>query len=327
MPRNLKTLVEVPRPGSLGGREGQERPAAGDPDRVLLVRLESAHLRVDIAPGIGGRIVGIVERSTGHEFLWRNPRLALRPLPPGSAYDPNFYGGIDELLPNDVPENIGGIDCPDHGELWTTPLACEHRDGAIRLAGTLPLTGLVYEKQISLRESSPHLDIRYRITNPAAQPRAFMWKLHAAIAAQPGDVIDCPARTGQVADAAWSRFSTLEPFAWPVIEGQEAHIVPAPGPTCDFFYLSGLETGRMAWRRPAAGLEFCIGFDTAVFPYAWLFSSYGGLDGHFTAVLEPCTTMPISVNEALRRGQCTVLDPGRSLETTVSLRAGPLSTP
>jgi hypothetical protein len=39
----------------------------------------------------------------------------------GADYDSNFYGGIDELIPNDIPENIDGIDDPDHGELWTTP--------------------------------------------------------------------------------------------------------------------------------------------------------------------------------------------------------------
>jgi len=290
-----------------------------DLDGTRLVRIESAHLLADISPSVGGRIVSLIEKSTGHEFLWRNPALPLRAMPPGTEYDPNFFGGIDELLPNDIPEQIDGVDCPDHGELWTTPLDCKRVGDKLNLLGTLPHTGLIYEKELALRAGSPHMDIRYRITNPTGRRKNFLWKLHAALAVNPGDVIDCPARKGLVVDPAWSRFSRLEPFDWPNVEGRAANIIPEPENSCDFFYLSGLESGRMAWRRPDEGFEFSYEFDTAVFPYAWLFASYGGFDGHFTAILEPCTAMPISVNEAARQSQCSALEPGQSLETTVTI--------
>jgi hypothetical protein len=35
-------------------------------------------------------------------------------------------------------------------------------------------------------------------------------------------------------------------------------------------------------------------------------------------VLEPCTAMPFSVNEAARLGQCSLLEPGQSIETRIS---------
>ena len=95
--------------------------------------------------------------------------------------------------------------------------------------------------------------------------------------------------------------------------------------TVDFFYLFDLREGRMAWRRPQEGLEFAYHFDTRVFPYAWLFASYGGFLGHYTVVLEPCAAMPISVNEAARKSQCSVLQPGETLETRVSIRAARLT--
>ena len=292
-------------------------------DATRIVRIESSHLRMDIAPTIGGRVVSLVGKSTGHEFLWRNTTLPLKAMAPGAEYDPNFFGGIDELLPNDIPERIDGLDCPDHGELWTTPLDCASAGDGLKLFGALPLTGLFYEKELRLHADSPRIDIRYRITNSGGHRRRFMWKLHAALAVKPGDVIECPARKGQVADPAWSRFSVAEPFDWPNVGGRAANIIPEPENTCDFFYLSDLEAGRMTWRRPDAGLEFSYEFDTEVFPYAWLFASYGGFNGHFTAILEPCTALPISVNEAARQGQCSALEPGESLETTVTIHAGP----
>src|SRR5437868_3017339 len=87
--------------------------------------MESAFLKVDVVPGVGGRIVSLVHKPSGHEFLWHNPALRLELKPSGAEYDPNFYGGIDELLPNDLAEPINGVECPDHGELWTTPLHTE----------------------------------------------------------------------------------------------------------------------------------------------------------------------------------------------------------
>src|SRR5690349_2794209 len=60
-------------------------------DGIPIVRLESQFLRADVAPGIGGRTVSLVDKATGHEFLWRNQNLRLQLLPAGSEYDPNFY--------------------------------------------------------------------------------------------------------------------------------------------------------------------------------------------------------------------------------------------
>ena len=84
---------------------------------MTLILLENDCLRVLIAPEIGGRVVSLIDRETGREFLWRNPALQLGRSPPGTSYDPNFYGGIDELLPCALPETIYGVVCPDHSEL------------------------------------------------------------------------------------------------------------------------------------------------------------------------------------------------------------------
>jgi len=293
-------------------------------DGQRVVRLRSDLLEVDVAPRVGGRVVRLRHLETDYEFLWKNHRLHLEPMPPGSEYDPHFYGGIDELLPNDIPETIDGIACPDHGELWTAGLDWRVDGESLVLEGELPLCGLTYEKRMRLRADSPRLDFHYRIGNPTDRQRHFLWKLHAALAVAEGDLIDCPARQAQVVDLEYSRFDTLKPFPWPEIQGQRANVVPASEEgTVDFFYLFDLEAGRMAWKRPSRGLTFEYAFDTATFPYAWLFASYGGFDGHYTVVLEPCTTMPISVNDAAREGRCGRLAPGETLETEVSIHAGP----
>jgi hypothetical protein len=50
------------------------------------------------------------------------------------------------------------------------------------------------------------------------------------------------------------------------------------------------------------------------------------LNQNYTAVLEPATAMPVSVNEAARLKQCSLLKAGEQLSTRVSIYAGsPLS--
>lgn len=291
-------------------------------DGTEVLRLINDSLEVDVAPAVGGRIVGILDRASGYRFLWNNEGLPLCRLPAGSEYDPAFFGGIDELLPNDMPETIDGYDAPDHGELWTMALDCARGDNAIQLSGRLPRSGLAYHRTIRLPDSGNEVVFGYRITNESGSPRRFLWKLHAALNIRPGDEIICPAARAVVADPEWSRWKSRVPFAWPRVDEARADVVPEQDGTVDFLYLYELSEGRMGWRRPATGMTFEYRFDPDVFPCCWYFASYGGFFGHTTAVLEPCTNMPISVNTAAASGRCARLDPGGSIETTVTLFAG-----
>lgn len=292
-------------------------------DETHVVRMENDFLVLDVAPGVGGRMVNLIEKSTGYQFLWHNETLKLERLEPGAEYDPNFYGAIDELLPNDIPETINGVECPDHGELWTLPLGHRVEGKTLVLGGRLPLFGLNYEKRVTLRADGPHVDLDYRVENVSGTRREFLWKLHAALNIGKGDRIVCPAKHAQVGALEYSRWSSTKPFAWPEIEGGRADVMPAKDGTMDFLYLFDLEEGRMAWESADGKLTFAYEFDTKVFPYAWLFASFGGFEGHYTAVLEPCTTMPISVNEAAKLGQCAALEAGEAIKTHVSIYAGP----
>jgi len=293
-------------------------------DGTPIVRMESDFLQVDTAPGVGGRVVKLLEKSSNHQFLWHNPALKLEKLEPGAAYDPNFYGTIDELIPNDIPEVIDGMACPDHGELWTAALDYRIGEEALVLTGMLPIFGLRYERRMRLASNSSMIHFDYRIQNLSGARRQFLWKLHAALSIGAGDHIVCPARRAVVADPQYSRWSSVEPFPWPMIEGKRADVVPENDGSMDFLYLYDLEQGRIAWESADRSLTFAYTFDLQVFPYAWLFASFGGFDGHYMAILEPCTTMPISVNEAAPLGQCSALEAGETLETSVSIYAGPM---
>jgi hypothetical protein len=229
---------------------------------------------------------------------------------------------MDELLPNDIPESIDGLAYPDHGELWTTALDYEWQGDAIAVSGKLATSGLFYRKKVRMDGAAPIISLEYTIRNETAAARHFLWKLHAALEIEAGDKLVSPAKTASVVDPAYSRFTRQAPFPWPVIEDQDASVVPPKDNGVDFFYLFDTAEGVMNFLGGENRTLFSIRYDKKVFPYQWYFASYGGFLDHYTAILEPCTSMPISVNDAAKMGQCSVLGPGEEITTTVRLYAG-----
>ena len=283
---------------------------------------ENDHIKFEIVPAAGGKILSVYSKHLQKEFLWRNTNLLLETHHPGADYDANFLGGIDELIPNDIPETIDSIAYPDHGELWTTSLNCELSEDKISVFGTLKLSGLYYKKIISLEASSPVINLEYTIKNESGSNRNFLWKLHAALSIEDGDKLVTSAQKGKVVDPDYSRFTNVNEFAWPQIENTDASIVPNKNNTIDFFYLYDIEKAEMDLLSNNYNHLFRYSYDKSVFPYQWYFASYGGFLNHFTAILEPCTSMPISVNDAKESGQCTVLEPGQEINTVVRIYAG-----
>jgi len=289
---------------------------------VELVTLSNRYGHVKVAPAIGGRIISIRLESTGEELLWHNENISLQTNVSGAAYDPNFYGGIDELLPCDEPERIDGIDCPDHGELWTTPLQWEIVDDVLKLQGVLPRFGLTYTREMHLSPDKPEIISQYRIGNPTAETRHFLWKLHAALPVNPGDLVECPAVYAKPVDAAYTTCKSMEPFLWPYSGESNKSVIPESNGTCEFLYLYELSEGTMSFIGKESHTYFTYHFDKSVFPYPWLFQSFGGFDGHEVTVLEPCTNMPLRVNDAIKREQCASLPPLGELSTTIRISFG-----
>lgn len=291
-------------------------------DSVLVIRAENDHIAFEIAPQIGGRIISVYNKNLKKEFLWHNKHLNLAENKPGADYDSNFWGGIDELIPNDIPETVDSIAYPDHGELWTASLEYEVNEEGLSVFGLLPLSGLYYKKTLSLSVNEPVIRTRYEIRNDSGTTRHFLWKLHAAIQIAAGDRVLSSAGNARAVDLSASRIKSEEEFPWPHLQKNDVSKVPAYDKTMDFFYLYDVTRPQMGMLSDEGKSLFEYGYDNAVFPYQWYFASYGQFNEHYTAILEPASAMPVSVNEAKLLNQCTVLGAGEKIETVVTIYAG-----
>ena len=266
--------------------------------------LENSLLRIEVDPEHGGRVTSFFSKANQTEFLWYDPSRL--PVNPALDYDGNFAGGMDELVPCDLPEH--GF--PDHGELWTQTLQATFDQDRLVLEGRLPKCGLYYKRTMSVNNN--YIISNYLLQNLTSRPLDFMWKLHAAWAIAPGDRLAVPASCFQAADPGdWSKAATALPVRW-----NGSYDVPAMDGTSDFFYLTDLSNGSMELHR-RDGQCFRCDFDTAVFPCAWVFASFGRLNGSRTLIMEPCTNYPVSLDDAVKAHCCARLDPGGLLSTEV----------
>lgn len=289
---------------------------------MVILTGENDQIRFEIVPAMGGKLTSIYHKILKKEFLWHNEGLDLGMNATGTGYDSHFWGGVDELLPNDIPETVDDQEYPDHGELWTTSLQYELMENQLVVYGKLAQSGLFYRKTLSLDPGSAELHLDYQIRNESGHTRHFLWKLHAALTISAGDRLLTSARKAKVVYPEASRFTSLDEFNWPLVEGIDAAVVPAKGDSMDFFYLYKAPEGEMGLISGDGKYLFAYRYDQDIFPFQWYFASYGKFRDHYTAILEPASAMPVSVNEAMEKKQCTVLAPGQEIATRVTIYAG-----
>ena len=171
------------------------------------------------------------------------------------------------------------------------------------------------------------LEIDETLTNEGHEPMDLMWGHHPALGQRfiESDCrIDCAARTVVVdADVGdGSRFAPGERFAWPVglgRDGREIDVSVVVGPEAridDMLYLTDLEEGWWAVTSRQRRVGFGISFDLATFRHIWLWMPLGGSWGgpsfgrHYTLALEPFSSIPAILSNAIAAGTQLVMEPG-----------------
>ncbi|MFB9280233.1 DUF5107 domain-containing protein [Cohnella cellulosilytica] len=292
------------------------------------VILENGLLRVVILPELGAKIWQITHKPTGTDLLWQHPRIAPRPVGFGASYDDHFFGGWDELFPNDAPETLAGEALPDHGELWTLPWAYETGGGQaeawVKLSVGTPVSACRAEKTIRLRAGEAKLRFSHRLANPGRAELPFLWKLHAAVKADGNGRIDVGAEQAYLEEFGPPRTGrTGVAYRWPYAPGEDGTIhdmrvaLPASSGVNEFQYLTELTGGWCAYTDTSTGVGLGLAFDPAVFPSCWLFATYGGWRGLSTVVLEPCTGYPLLVEEGVKADTHRTLKGGETLTAEV----------
>lgn len=303
---------------------------AGQPAVIM----ENRYVRAVLLPGLGGKIISLVDKRADAELLWRNDRVPVRPVPFGSGYDDAFLGGWDELFPNDEPEVLAGEPMPDHGELWSSPWTVTGHgvdDHGVWVELTLrpPISGTTIVRRLVLGRE-PSLLADYRVTNEGRRDLPYLWKSHVAVRLHRDTEISMAARDVLVHEFGDPRVRPpAGSFSWPTVgvDGVRHDFRRLPDTSdrgvSEFLLATSLEHGRCGVSHRGAGTGLTLQWDAAELPSCWLFASYGGgWRGLDVLVLEPCTGHPLSVTDGVAAGTHQVLAAGATKQWSLTATVG-----
>lgn len=293
--------------------------------------LGNDRLRVVVLPELGGKVWQVSDLRTGRDLLWQNPRTAARPVPFGSTYDDVFFGGWDELFPNDVPEELVGETFPDHGELWASAWEWRVEDSgdavSVTLALDTPISACRFAKTLTLADGASDLEVAWRIENRLGRDLPYLWKQHVAVPVSEPAVLGMGARSMYVEGFGNPRAGRAGTrYRWPVLvdEAGERHdmrpTLPRSSQVSEFQYATELDAGWCAVTY-SDGSGIGLAFDREVFRSCWTFASFGGWRAHEVLILEPCTGYPISVADGVAEETHQILPAGAVIETELRLVA------
>ncbi|MFD0670970.1 hypothetical protein [Cohnella sp. GCM10027633] len=275
---------------------------------------ENELLAVRIVPGRGGKIVSLVDKRTGREWIHRTDR-AWEPLRYGMGWGEGDRGGWDEMFPTidacpcpDEPWR--GAAFPDHGEVWCLPWRWEIDGDAL----ALDIEGVQVPYRLSKRVTLEGAEVRieYRLDNGTPHPFSYLWAAHPLLRISPGmRILTDPAldrvqvayshhgRIGQPLDFARYPFASTSEGGGvdlSTLEGAESEAAEK------YYFEAPLQAGEAGLADPATGERIVFRFDPEETPYLAIWANYGGFDD-YTFAIEPASGYMDAVETASRMGK------------------------
>ena len=264
-----------------------------------MIVLENARMRAEIAPDQGGRVRSLHDRRSGRELLYRRADGGWDP----DNYLPTLAGGWDQMFPND---DIW-LDWPVHGALWSAGFSVvESSSVAAVLRCSLPTPQVEVEHRYELL-AAPRTGVRLTTTVHARAPAGpFLWATHPMLSVAPGWRIS-------VGDAMLEA-DRLDPGRvrpGPVNAAAREAVLTLPAPRQGWQeVIYAAASGEASVESPDACSRTRVRWDAGFFRHLWIVTLSGFESVDLALVLEPCTTKPYRLDEAIDGGQAVTLDAG-----------------
>ena len=299
--------------------------------------LESAEVRVVTLPPLGAKLVSLLDKRSGREWLAGADDRPLRTIPYGAFFHEQDMSGWDEMFPTIVacahpgPGAHHGAALPDHGEVWTLPWRLvEAESGRLTLA--VEGKALPYRLSRTLAFSAPDtLELSYRLVNLGSDAMPYIWAAHPQFACGPDAEIIFPPEITEVCNtlpAAWGWGVPETRFGWPIavdMLGNRAWLNRVGPATLrrgrKFFARPDARPGWAAVRR-ATGDWLHLAWDAAQVPYLGFWVDEGALSRQSVVAPEPTTGFYDSLAVAWERQAVTVIAAGATRAWSIRVRLG-----
>ncbi len=290
--------------------------------------LESEQLSLSILPEVGAKILTLIDKGSGRNLLWENPRIRPQKFPIDSNFDNYWCGGWDDAFPTADACEHSGETFPNLGELRSLHWHIEDHGADqnrawARLSAFAPISAVKAAKTVVLQANEVAMHFELECLGPLSLD--YLWGTHPAFSVTRETRLLVPAKTGIVSIASHPSLGTPgEHYAWPWIGGVDMSRVQGieAGVNCGH-YLTDLEDGWFAVETAGDGIVFDFPLENC--PHLWLWLVYGGWRGYHHAIVEPWTSYPVNLAEAARQHRHRQLSPGEKFAVTI--RCAPYRAP
>jgi galactose mutarotase-like enzyme len=284
--------------------------------------IENERLRVGVSPPYGARVVHLVDKASGREWMTQGGES------PHVGEDVKYLDkeavGWDECFPT-----VGVFDATgtpwarvlrDHGDLWGRPWSVDDAL-ATRMRLTRATPEFSFGRTLSLDGATLIAD--YALTSRSDNPLPWLWALHVLFAVRDGDRIEIPGLTtatsgflshdGKVASGRmqWPGPNPAVPFRFDEVQPPSSRYMGK-------LNAAGLKGGSARIGQPGQWLTMRWD-DTIADLGIWM--TYGAWFGHHEVALEPQNAPGDHLGQTIESG-APPLEPGETKRWRVTLTAG-----
>lgn len=313
-------------------------------DELDIIRLQNSAVELAIVPAAGGKILDLIDRRSGRNWLWRNAHIPVSPVNHDSNPDACFAseldsGGWDEVLLSVKPGQIrSGADLihaiPDHGDLigseWdVSELRVTDADDVVcEMTANGRAASYKFERRIRLPQGEAVVELGYALKNEGPVSLPWYWCAHPLLAVDPDASIQIGGRMPfRVDDAATRKLSSeVAPHRWPKYSLKD-------GTTVDLsqsFAINGARraiASKVFVQTPVSGSasllqggsQITFRFDPVTLPWLGLWINNGAWSGcgsepYINLGIEPATSPYDCINEAIDNDAVPWIEPGEQRE-------------
>lgn len=290
-----------------------------DKNTVKSIILENDVLRIELLPGMGGKIISFFRKDKEFELAAGGGRDEHVRPDEKDGFEPYAYG-MDEAFPNIDVEEVewkGRRLCyPDHGEIWKSEFQILEQSGAgARLIMNSPEFGYQYEKRLTLEGDS--LKIAYHIVNTGKEELPCIWTWHGLMRYEEDMEIILPEEIRHCRNVLPGS-----------VLGEGGEVYPADGSFYDFRRVPASNPRSMVkyygeekvikgccgFRYPSHGTKCLMSYDAGILPYFGVWITAGGFQGDYNCALEPSSGFYDGIGTARSLGKLPVLGAGERME-------------
>lgn len=300
------------------------------------MQLERPAVRLVVSPQLGSRVVSLLDRRTGREWLAAGHAPGADALAAWATEEAVFGGeqafGWDECLPTVAPTadplNPQAPPLRDHGNFWGRNEAATSLDGGtIVTEWPADRWGLGFMRRLRLDSSAVIAD--YALFNPTSHPVPFLWAAHPLLQLEPGTRLHLPRVDHVVLQGVRGVHLGIGRSTWPqalTADGQqvELDVVQPASAGVSIKAFARVLVGRAGALAPD-GSWIGLAWDPAFAPVLGLWLDYGlwpDTRPLHQVALEPTTAARDALSEAIADGQVATVAAGRTVRWWLRMEVG-----